>query len=270
MRVSVLLLTIIAILAFPGTTQAQAPRPSDVVSAELRPGWRTQSGTVIAAVHLKMARNWITYWRHPGEAGIAPRLDLSGSGNLAGVRLHWPAPRLFTKAGYLSIGYADELVLPIELTPRRTGQPIDLRAALSVGVCDEVCIPVDMQFSATLSGNGTYDRLIANALDRQPASARAAGLTDVSCGIEPAKRGVQISARWAFPDRGVQEYLLVEVPGPGWRVRPMASHRAGAQLTGTALLRATGQGNAIDRSSVRMTLITSDGTYEHQGCSLTR
>ena len=31
-----------------------------------------------------------------------------------------------------------------------------------------------------------------------------------------------------------------------------------------------GQVAAIDRSAIRMTLITQDGTFEHQGCSLTR
>ena len=83
-----------------GPATAQVPRPSDIVAAEVLPGWRTEQGTIMAALHLRLARDWITYWRHPGESGIAPRLDLSGSGNLAEARVHWPAPRLFTKAGF--------------------------------------------------------------------------------------------------------------------------------------------------------------------------
>ena len=60
--------------------------------------------------------------RHSGESGIPPRLDLSGSDNLAGATAAL-APRraCLPKAGYLSIGYADELVLPLELTPARRG-----------------------------------------------------------------------------------------------------------------------------------------------------
>ena len=77
----------------------KCPRPSDIVAAEIRPGWRTEQGTIMAALHLRLARDWITYWRHPGESGIAPRLDLSGSGNLAGARLHWPALALVYQGG---------------------------------------------------------------------------------------------------------------------------------------------------------------------------
>lgn len=225
----------------------------------------------MAALHLRLARDWITYWRHPGESGIAPRLDLSGSGNLAGARLHWPAPRLFTKAGYLSIGYADELVLPLELTPARAGQPINLRAALSIGVCDDVCIPVDMTFDMALDGRGSFDRTIGRALDSRPQTARAAGLSDVSCDVAPARKGMQLSAHWTMPQRSGQEFMLLEMPGNVWRVQTLPSTRAGAQVTGQALLRARkGQTAAIDRSAIRMTLITANGTFEHQGCSLTR
>ncbi|SUZ31569.1 hypothetical protein ROE7235_01318 [Roseibaca ekhonensis] len=250
---------------------AQVPRPSDIVAAEVLPGWRTEHGTIMAALHLRLARDWITYWRHPGESGIPPRLDLSGSGNLAGARLHWPAPRLFTKAGYLSIGYANELVLPLELTPTSAGMPIDLRAAFSIGVCDDVCIPVDMQFATVLDGRGGPDRAIRSALARQPESGRSAGLSDLRCEVQPAAKGMHLSAHWTIPQRAGQEYILLELPGSAWRVQSLPSQRVGGQLTGQAMLRGKkGQAAGIDRSAIRMTLITPDGTFEHQGCSLTR
>lgn len=251
--------------------QAQAPRVSDIVAAEIRPGWRTESGTIMAALHLRLARDWITYWRHPGESGIPPRLDLSGSGNLSAAGLHWPAPRLFIKAGYLSIGYAEELVLPLELTPARAGQPIDLRMALSIGVCDDICIPVDMEFTAVLDGRGAPDTTIRRALNSRPAAAQDAGLSDLRCEFQPARKGLHLSAHWTIPRQSGDEYILIEVPGNAWRVRNMPTVRAGGHLTGQAMLRASnGTSAAIDRSAIRMTLITSGGTFEHQGCSLTR
>lgn len=254
-----------------GPALAQAPNPSEIVTAEIRPGWRTPRGTIMAGLHLRLAPGWITYWRHPGESGIPPRLDMSGSGNLESARLHWPAPRLFNKAGYLSIGYADELVLPIELTPARRGQPINLSAALSIGVCDDVCIPVDMSFSATLAGAGAPDRVIRQSLDRRPSTARAAGLSDLRCEFEPAKKGMHLNVHWKIPQSSGQEFILLELPGNAWRVQSLPSLRSGGQLTGQAILRARkGQTAAIDRSAIRMTLITSAGTFEHQGCSLTR
>jgi len=250
---------------------AQTPRPSDIVAAEILPGWRTAQGTIMAALHLRLARDWITYWRHPGESGIPPRLDLSGSGNLARAQLHWPAPRLFTKAGYLSIGYEGELVLPLELTPQRADRPINLNVALSIGVCDDVCIPVDMQFTVALDGRGAPDRAISRALTRQPLPARAAGLTDLWCDVQPAAKGMHLSAHWTMPRQTDQEYILMELPGSAWRVQSLPSVRSGGQLTGQAMLRSKrGQTGGIDRSAIRMTLITADGTFEHQGCSVTR
>lgn len=258
-------------LALAGPALGQAPRPSEIVSAELRPGWRTASGTIMSALHLRLAPGWITYWRHPGESGIAPRLDLSQSTNLAAARLHWPAPRLFTKAGFLSIGYADELVLPLELTPDRADRAIGLKASVSIGVCDDVCIPVDLHFSMALDGQGAPDSAITRALDRQPGTARAAGLSDLTCDMQPAPKGLRLSARWTIPQQAGQEYILLELPDSAWRVQVLPSERVGATLTGQAMMRRPkGQAGGIDRSGIRMTLITADGTFVHHGCSLGR
>ncbi|MFX4601211.1 protein-disulfide reductase DsbD domain-containing protein, partial [Acinetobacter baumannii] len=43
-------------------------------------------------LELRLEPGWKTYWRSPGDAGFAPRLDWSGSGNLAGATLSYPAP----------------------------------------------------------------------------------------------------------------------------------------------------------------------------------
>ena len=250
---------------------AQALRPSDIVQADIRPGWRTDRGTIMAALHLRLARDWITYWRHPGESGIPPRLDLSGSGNLEGARLHWPAPRLFDKAGFLSIGYKHDLVLPLELTPANASRPVDLRAALSIGVCDDVCIPVDMEFAVALDGRGAPDSAIRRALASGPQSARAAGLSDLHCRVQPAEKGLQLSARWTIPQRAGKEYMLMEMPGSPWRVQSLPSVRTGGHLTGQAMLRSKqDKAGGIDRSRIRMTMITADGAFEHQGCSVAR
>lgn len=225
----------------------------------------------MSALHLRLAPSWITYWRHPGESGIAPRLDLSKSINLAGARIHWPAPRLFTKAGFLSIGYADEVILPLELTPERADRAIDLDAMISIGVCDDVCIPVDLHFNRSLDGRGAPDRAITRALDRRPGTARSAGLSDLHCEMQPASKGLHLSARWTIPQHAGQEYILLELPDGPWRVQALPSQRSGATLTGQAMLRGPkGQAFGVNRSDIRMTLITTDGTFVHQGCSLGR
>ncbi len=252
-------------LALPLAAQAQAPRLSEILQAEMRPGWQTERGTHIAALHLKLARNWITYWRHPGESGIAPRIDWSGSGNLAGVVLHWPEPRLYDKAGFQSIGYADELILPVEITPAQAGRDVTLRGVMTLGVCADICIPVDLPIHLVVNGAGAHDRQIAAALSHQPRSARVSGLQSVSCTTRAKPRGLRLSATMRIPPTGQNEFMLIEIAGTQARVRVLPSRRDGDVITGEILLRDVA---GIDRESVRLTLVSDSGALEHQGCSL--
>ena len=268
-NVPLLAAALAAALLSPVTTQAQSPVPSDLVQAGIRSGWKTDSGTYIAALHLKLSPDWITYWRHPGESGIAPRLDWGASTNLAQVRIHWPEPRLFQKAGFNSIGYKGELVLPVELTPNDPGAPIGFDATLSIGVCDDICVPVDLHVQTSLSGRGAHDSTIANALTHRPGAARTAGLRALSCNLDPDSRGLRLSVQMDIPSTGNQEFLLVELPGQGVRGHVLPSSRQGGTITGQTRLRSqSGQVGAVDRSAIRISLVSENGTLSHQGCSL--
>lgn len=254
-------------LSLPQAALAQSPRLSEILDAQMRTGWKTEQGTHMAALHLQLAPDWITYWRHPGETGIVPQFDWSGSRNLAHARVHWPEPRLFIKSGFQSIGYADELVLPIELTPVTPGQPIELDATMLLGVCDDICIPVDLDLNATMHGAGQQDRAIAAALSSRPGTAKAAGLRAVSCEIAPHQRGLQLSAALDMPQNGANEFALVEMTGAQGPGRSLGSERNGDALMGHMLL--PGTTTAIDRSAVRVSVVTEQGTVVHQGCALT-
>ncbi|MCC5956335.1 MAG: hypothetical protein JJU07_09535 [Natronohydrobacter sp.] len=256
---------VLGILLAPAAALSQSPRVADIVTAQVRPGWKSETGAHIAALHLRLSPDWMTYWRHPGESGLVPTLDWSASSNVAGARILWPEPRLYIKAGFASIGYSGEVVLPIEITPSRHGEPVTLDAVLSVGVCNDICIPVDLALQLDLNGAGVHDTLIAAALDSRPGTARAAGLRSVECTITPEKKGMRLTASLQMPPSGTREFLLVELPGHATRVLPSA--RAGDILTGHGLIRANGA-TAIDRSSVRLSVISDRGTVQHQGCAI--
>ncbi len=263
-------LTLLAALLAPPAL-GQGVRPSDVVEGQLRPGWQASNGTQIMAVHLRLARDWITYWRHPGESGIVPELDWSASRNLAQVHIHWPEPRLFMKAGYNSIGYKDEVIVPLELTPVDPSAPIHLDAMLSIGVCDDICIPVDLNFRADVAGAGKMDRSISDVLSARPKTARQAGLRDIACGLQPQSKGAMLEVEMTMPVMGQTEFLLIEFPGVQAQTRVLPSHRESGRLVGQTFLRAKdGRLPAIDRSSLSITVVSENGAVKHQGCTVGR
>lgn len=251
----------------PVTALAQSPRVAEIIDARMRTGWQLENGSHMAALHIRLAEDWITYWRHPGESGIAPQLDITGSRNLAGARIHWPEPRLYFKAGMASIGYSRDVVLPIELTPQTPGQPMALDGRLHIGVCDDICIPVDLALRLDLADTGSPDGLIATALTRKPRAARKAGLQSVSCSVTPERRGMRLSVSMTLPQQDGAEFALVELAGSPASGRAMASERVGDTLTGHTMLRLK-PGEAIDRSAIRTSIVSAKGVLEHQGCTL--
>jgi DsbC/DsbD-like thiol-disulfide interchange protein len=241
--------------------------PETVVQAEVLGGWTTGDGTRMAALRLTLAPGWKTYWRAPGDTGIPPRFDWAGSANLAGVTLHWPAPRVFTSYGLRTIGYADELVLPMELRPAEPGAPIQVSAEMELGVCETVCVPATLSFSARLEGSGAMDPAIRAALAARPVPAARAGVSAVRCEISPIADGVRLDARIELPRLGGTEVALVEAGDPGvWVSEPQAARSGAALHIRADLVPPPGLPLALDRSALRFTILGASRAVDIRGC----
>ncbi len=94
-------------------------------------------------LQFRMQPGWKIYWRSPGTAGYPPDVKWTGSTNLASVGTAWPAPARFTIFGLESLGYKDEVVLPLTIRPETPGQPLHLRAEVNYLTCKELCVPGD-------------------------------------------------------------------------------------------------------------------------------
>jgi DsbC/DsbD-like thiol-disulfide interchange protein len=253
----------------PAPPAGAAVQLGDLVRAEVRPGWITPQGTRMVALHLQLAAGWKTYWRIPGEAGIAPRFDWSASQNLAGVRVHWPQPVVFDQAGFRSIGYLGELVLPLELTPERAGRPIVLDGQVSIGVCNDICVPAELQVGGLLRGNGAHDAAIATALATVARPAREAGMSGaLRCTIQPAARGLEVTLRATLPRQGTTEHMVVELPGARVWMGESRTWREGGDLVARAQMRAPrGEPLSLDRGRLQVTILGGPRMLEHAGCS---
>ncbi|WP_407947234.1 protein-disulfide reductase DsbD domain-containing protein [Phaeovulum vinaykumarii] len=231
--------------------------------AGLRPGWQTPDGAHMAALDLRLEPGWKTYWRAPGDAGVPPRFDFSGSRNLGAVRFHWPTPQVFDLNGMRSIGYKDALVLPLEITPRDPARPVHLSAKIEIGLCNHICMPVALTLSGDLDGKGTPDPAIRAALGATPRPAPGAARCDVS----PIRDGLRLRAEITAPNLGGNEVTLVELPGADIWVSETRTRREKGHLVSEAdLVPPEAQPFALDRSRVVLTVLGRTGAVEIAGC----
>jgi suppressor for copper-sensitivity B len=100
-----------------------------------------RAGALRAGVEIRLSPGYKTYWRSPGDSGVPPQFNWSGSQNLAAIEVRWPAPLRFADGAGSSIGYAEEVIFPLLVTPADPGQPVLLKLALDYAVCEKLCIP---------------------------------------------------------------------------------------------------------------------------------
>jgi DsbC/DsbD-like thiol-disulfide interchange protein len=105
-------------------------------------------GTTLAALEIDMPATTKTYWRVPGETGLATEIDLAGSVGITRNEIVWPYPLLETKGGYTDFVYYGPTVLPIEL--RVEGEKPLLQAQVLLGICSDICVPAQASFTLPL------------------------------------------------------------------------------------------------------------------------
>mgnify|MGYP002777039597 FL=1 len=246
---------------------AQGIDPSQLVQGTLRPGWQAEDGTQIAALDLTLTPGWKTYWRAPGEAGIPPTFDWTGSTNLDTVRLRWPTPSVFYTSGMRSIGYHDGLLLPIEVVPVDPAQPVRLQLRVDMGICLDICVPASVAMAGELAGPGAPEPGIAAALADQPMDPSAAGLTRIGCAAEAIADGWRLTATLDMPPLGPDETVAVEVDQPDVWVSEAEAVRDGATLTAVAdVVPIDLEGFTLDRAALRVTVIGDGTAMEAAGC----
>jgi thiol:disulfide interchange protein len=102
-------------------------------------------------LRLRLGPGWHTYYKEPGDAGVAPtlRLDLPAEFSAGGIG--WPAPQTFKEGPLTTYGYTGEVMLPVTVTPgsQRVGAST-VAASAEWLVCDKICIPEEGSFRLEL------------------------------------------------------------------------------------------------------------------------
>lgn len=245
----------------PGT--AQTLGGMDVVAVDVLPGWREPDGTHMAGIRIRLAPGWKTYWRVPGDGGIPPVFDLRGSRNLARFTPHMPRPTVYDEDGLRALGYKSEVVFALELEAAAPNAPIALEGALHIGVCEEICMPAEIRLKAVLTAPGQSSALIAQTLQAQPVV--VAG--QITCTFAHSPDGMTLNAAAPVPG-ATGEVAVIELGDPALWVSHAETQRMGGTLSAAVdIVAPTSAPVMIDRSEVRMTVLSADAAYELRGCA---
>ena len=146
MKIAGILLGIaVSALTLPALAQEEGVTSSwsktDHASLRLIAGATAPSGKQRVGVEIIMAPGYKTYWRNPGDFGVPPVFDWSGSTNVGGLDVRWPVPERFADNTGYSIGYVSEVVIPVSVRPLDPAQPVMLVLKLDYAVCEKMCIP---------------------------------------------------------------------------------------------------------------------------------
>ena len=204
------------LLAGIGLAHAQAPAPAartgpqrvDAVEVELvaervavRPGERAVLG-----LRLRHDPHWHTYWRNPGDSGLATQIEPSGPPGTRFEAIRWPAPVRLWVGPLANYGYEDEVVLPfaVEVPRDATGPRVRVEAAAQWLVCKDVCIPGEARLALELP--------LAAASDAAPARSSHAALFDAMAVRTPDASAPTVAT--AHPE-GRRLALVFASPAPG-------------------------------------------------------
>ncbi len=237
---------------------------------------RSENGATVlhAGIEIKLAPGWKTYWRYPGDSGVPPRFDFSASENTRSVDVQWPAPQRFVDEDGNSIGYKDEVVLPLHIVPQDAGKPVMLRLKVDYAICEKLCVPADATAELKLPGSSSSNEaLLAAAEARVPKSipaptapapaAGAAGLAIRAVRREDATPHPRIIVDVAAPDSQPVE-LFAEGPTADWALplpqpvpgAPPGTRRFAFDLDGAP------PGAKPDEAALRLTAVAGSSAIE--------
>lgn len=256
-----------ALYAAPVHAQFEGRTADDVVRVSFLPGWRMPNGNHMAAIHIELAPGWKTYWRAPGEGGVPTVLRLTEAEGVTGLAIHWPRPEVFVTNGMRSIGYRDDVVLPVEFALDAEGS-VAIAGRIDMGVCLDVCMPVTLEMVGMLPPVTERVREIGLALSDRPLTAAEAGAGPARCAVEPISDGLRVTVSATLPPTGNDETVVVEHRDPQIWVSEAVTRRDGGTIRATADVVPADSGPfALDRSDLRITVIGTRMAVELDDCT---
>lgn len=172
--------------------------------------------TIWLGLQMQHQPHWHTYWKNPGDSGLATTLQWTLPAGTEAGEIVWPTPQRLIVANMVNYGYSDNLLLPVPLkiapnfSPSAGGE-LEVRLAASWLVCKQECVPQEGQFVLRIPTKGSsagHGALFEAARVASPFTTNATGqavlngnnlLVRIS-GLPSAWQGKAISAFPELPD----------------------------------------------------------------------
>ena len=241
----------------------------EVIQGEILAGWVLPDGNRVAAIRLTLEPGWKTYWRAPGDLGIPPDFNWTKSENLADVAIEWPAPTVFREKNLTTIGYKNQVILPLRIDVVEKDVPVTVAASVSLGVCSDICVPASLDLNAVIDTDTTRpDPEIAAALAQRPYSAQEAQVDKATCNLGLKDGSFELVAAITLPDTGGQGFVVIE-PGQSdlWGSETDTSRDGGVLRARADIAHVKDETVALDRSQIRITVLGSNQAVDIRGCT---
>ncbi|MCR9530383.1 protein-disulfide reductase DsbD family protein [Vibrio alginolyticus] len=165
-----------------------------------------QAKTLTGYLDVKLTGDWKTYWRSPGEGGVAPSIDWQNSQNLSKVDWQWPHPQKFELLGIETLGYKGDTLFPMTLHVEDMSRPVTIDAVLTLSSCTTICVLTDYQIQLTfLPSDLTVDEGVmfsyAQAVSNVPQPSPFIDVTQASWDANQSKLQIKLqnSQGWQQP-----------------------------------------------------------------------
>lgn len=145
-------------------TSSEHVRVTALLEKPLHPGQ-----TVWVAIRQDIEPGWHTYWRNPGDAGLATSLQWDLPKGVSAGAISWPAPEVFRDGTVTDFGYAKEATLLVPLTAASDANIAPAHLTVSYLVCQHMCVPGEAKLDLDLKRSAATN-LFAAARKNLPAT----------------------------------------------------------------------------------------------------
>ena len=240
-----------------------------LVSAKITDGWIEKDQKLIFGLKIDLNKNWKTYWRLPGNAGLKPLFNFDKSENVFAAKIMWPSPIIFGEDNLWSIGYKDSVLLPLEVTPIDTSKPIKLEIQADIGLCEDVCIPVTLNVSYFATpGQNQENYEILGAILSEPIKSDDIGFQPPQCIIKNGELIMEFNEKNVKTGIENIELFVIEVGSSVFYVNSQKAYVFDDRITvSTKNSVETELPGVISRERIKTTIIGSNQSLEFVGCS---